>query len=309
MKVNKLQHVLAILVISIGFIGVFVLSNFITNSRPPLPEGYEDQDLALQSAKIKDFSLGFNGLLADWYWMRSLQYLGEKIEKSPDQNINIQNLRSLNPRLLYPLLDSATSLDPQYIAVYAYGAIVLPAIDDEQAIKITQKGIDNNPTQWRLYQHLGYIYWRLKNFEKAAETYDKGSKIAGAPPFMQLMVAQMKNQGGSRETSRKIYEQMLAEAQDTQTKKSAEIYLLKLDSDDELDAIRPILKSIKEKTGQCLQNWNQLFPLLRNVKLPNGKDFRIDSANNLVDPSDTPYILDSKNCDIKLSQNSTLPKF
>ena len=309
MKVNKLQHVLAILVISIGFIGVFVLSNFITNSRPPLPEGYEDQDLALQSAKIKDFSLGFNGLLADWYWMRSLKYLGEKIEKSPDQNINIQNLRSLNPRLLYPLLDSATSLDPQYIAVYAYGAIVLPAIDDEQAIKITQKGIDNNPTQWRLYQHLGYIYWRLKNFEKAAETYDKGSKIAGAPPFMQLMVAQMKNQGGSRETSRKIYEQMLAEAQDTQTKKSAEIYLLKLDSDDELDAIRPILKSIKEKTGQCLQNWNQLFPLLRNVKLPNGKDFRIDSANNLVDPSDTPYILDSKNCDIKLSQNSTLPKF
>jgi tetratricopeptide (TPR) repeat protein len=309
MKVNKLQHVLAILVISIGFIGVFVLSNFITNSRPPLPEGYEDQDLALQSAKIKDFSLGFNGLLADWYWMRSLQYLGEKIEKSPDQNINIQNLRSLNPRLLYPLLDSATSLDPQYIAVYAYGAIVLPAIDDEQAIKITQKGIDNNPTQWRLYQHLGYIYWRMKNFEKAAETYDKGSKIAGAPPFMQLMVAQMKNQGGSRETSRKIYEQMLAEAQDTQTKKSAEIYLLKLDSDDELDAVRPVLKSIKEKIGQCVQNWNQIFPLLKNVKLPNGKDFRIDPANNLVDPSDTPYILDSKNCDIKLSPNSKLPKF
>ncbi len=305
---NQLIISLAFVVISFGFI--FVLSNFIESNRPVLPEGYEDQDLSLQGAKLKDYSLGFNGLIADWYWIQSLQYIGKKVANSPIENaLNLENLRPLNPRLLYPLLDNATSLDPQYLAVYSYGAVVLPAIDPEQAIKIAEKGIANNPNQWRLYQHLGYIYWRLQQYEKAAETYQKGAQVADAPDFMRLMAAQMKNQGGSRETARQMYDQMLAQSTDTQTKESAKIHLLRLDSEDERDAIRPILQLFKEKTGRCVNNWSEIFPLLKSVKLPNGKDFRIDKSNNLVDPSDSPYILDTANCNIQLNPTSKLPKF
>ncbi len=96
--------------------------------------------------------------------MRSLQYIGEKVVKSSNETLNIENLTALNPRLLYPLLNNATTLDPQFMEVYAYGAVVLPAIDKEQAIKFTEKGITDNPSEWRLYQQLGYIYWRLGNF-------------------------------------------------------------------------------------------------------------------------------------------------
>ena len=305
---NQLILSSAFIVISFGFI--FVLSNFIETNRPSLPADYEDQDLLLQGAKLKDYSLGFNGLIADWYWMQSLQYIGKKISNSPvEMNINLENLRPLNPRLLYPLLDNATSLDPQYLAVYSYGAVVLPAIDSEQAIKIAEKGIVNNPNEWRLYQHLGYIYWRLKNYEKAAETYEKGSQITNAPDFMRLMAAQMKNQGGSRETARQIYEQMITQSSDTQTKESAKIHLLRLDSEDERDVIRPVLQLFKEKTGRCVSNWGEIFPFLKSVKLPNGKDFRIDKSNNLVDPSDSPYILDTANCNIQLNPASKLPKY
>ncbi len=163
-----------------------------------MPEGFEDEDLALQGAKLKGYALGFEGLIADWYWMRSLQYIENKVVKSPDETLNIENLTALNPRLLYPLLDNATTLDPQFMAVYAYGAVVLPAIDKEQAIKLTEKGIADNPNEWRLYQQLGYIYWRLDNFEKASLVYTEGAKIVGAPPFMSLMAAKMKSEGQSR---------------------------------------------------------------------------------------------------------------
>lgn len=304
---NSKQLIASLAAVLIGFGLVFVLSNFVKTNRPAMPEGYLDEDLALQGARLKGFSLGFEGLIADWYWMQSLQYIGDKIVKS-QADINLENLQPLNPRLLYPLLDTATDLDPQFLTVYSYGAIVLPAINPEQAIRIAEKGIANNPSEWRLYQHLGYIHWRLRNYEKAAEVYAEGAKIEGVPPFMKMMAAQMKSQGGSRETARVMYQQMFEDAQDSQIKEVAANRLAELESLDERDAIRTVLNNFKEKYNRCPNNWSEIFPLLKSVRLPNGKDFRIDKSNRLVDPSGVPYILDRSACDINLDPSSKIPQ-
>lgn len=299
------QTIAATAVILFGFTAVFFLSSFIEKNRPSLPAGFEDEDLALQGANLKGYTLGFEGLIADWYWMRSLQYIGDKLVKSPDETLNIENLTALNPRLLYPLLDNATTLDPQFIAVYDYGAVVLPAIDKEQAIKLTEKGIADNPSEWRLYQQLGYIHWRLGNFEKAASVYNDGARIADAPPFMSLMSAKMKSEGKSRDTARAIYQQMVAESNDARVKDNAALRLLQLDSLDERDAIRAVLETFKSKNNRCANSWREILPLLQTVKLSNGKDFRLDASDNLVDPSDVPYILDKENCEASLDKEKT----
>lgn len=288
-----------------GFIGVFVLSNHLEKIKPPLPEGFEDADLALQGAKLKGYSLGFEGLVADWYWMQSLQYIGKKVLDSKDENINLENLTALNPRLLYPLLDNATDLDPQFLAVYEYGAVVLPAIDPQQAVRIAEKGIENNPNQWQLYQHLGYIYWKLKDYEKAAETYAQGAIVKDAPDFMRLMAAKMKTEGGSREIARAIYRQMFEESGDRRVKETAELRLLELDSLDERDAVNTILREFREKNNRCPNSFREIFPLLQTVELPGGKDFRIDKSNNLVDPSGAPYILNKQTCLVELDKEKT----
>ena len=174
-------------VIVAGFAAVVPLSGYISSVRPQLPEGYEDTDLTVKGSHLKGFAFGMEGLLADLYFMRSLQYIGEKILRSKAETINIDDLRDLNPRLIYPFLDTATSLDPHFVAAYSYGAVILPAIDKEKAIELASKGIANNPNEWRLYQHLGYIYWKLGRYDEAAETYEKGSNIAGAAPFLKIM--------------------------------------------------------------------------------------------------------------------------
>ena len=306
MSPKQSKHTIAgFAVIVVGFVCVFFLSSFIEKNRPPLPPGFEDEDLALQGAKLRGFSFGFEGLIADWYWMRSLQYIGDKVVNSPDETVNIENLSALNPRLLYPLLDTATTLDPKFTAVYEYGAVVLPAIDKEQAIKFTEKGIADNPSEWRLYQHLGYIHWRLGDFENAAKVYTEGARIAGSPPFMSLMAAKMKSEGKSRDTARAIYSQMIAESDDTRVKDNAALRLLQLDSLDERDAVRSVLQNFKIKNNRCAGSWREILPLLVSVKLPENKDFRIDEANNLVDPSGAPYILDRENCDVLLDKEKT----
>ncbi|MGC2236486.1 MAG: hypothetical protein WA584_10015 [Pyrinomonadaceae bacterium] len=304
MKSNSTKTFIAIAVIVFGFAAVFVLSNFLEKAKPPLPEDYVDRDLALQGAKLKGFSFGLEGLAADWYWMQSLQYIGDKVVASRE-NINLENLNSLNPRQLYAYLNTATDLDPHFMAVYSYGAVVLPAIDASQAIKIAEKGIANNPNEWLLYQQLGYIYWRLGNYEKAAEVYTQGSQVADAPTFMKMMSAKMKLEGGSRETAREIYRRMFEESDDKQVKETAEIRLLELDSLDERDAIRAALQNFKQKSGRCANNFQEILPLLINVKLPAGKDFSVDSSKNLIDPTGAPYVLNKETCDVELDKVNT----
>jgi tetratricopeptide (TPR) repeat protein len=310
MQSESIKNYISIAIIVFGFVAVFALSNFLETNRPEMPEGYADEDISIQGEKLKGYMFGTEGLAADWYWMRSLQYIGEKLANSKQKAIDLGDLRPLNPKLLYPYLDNATTLDPQFMAAYSYGAVVLPAIDSELAVKFIEKGMKDNPDEWRLYQHLGYIYWRSKNYGKAAEVYEKGSKIKDAPPFMKAMIATVQNEGGSRETARKIYQQMLDETEDTNIIENAKIRLLQLDSQDETDAIRKTLQQFKEKTNRCANNLKEILPLLRNVKLPNGKDFRIDKQGNLVDPSDAPYLFDKEKCDVKLDIEKTkIPRY
>ena len=283
-----------------------LLSDAASANRVMLSETYEDSNLEFQGRRLKGFALGAEGLLADWYWIRSLQYIGAKIVRTDSAQLNIDDLTPLNPRLLYPMLDNATDLDPSFMAAYSYGAIMLPTIDASHAIALTEKGIKDNPNAWRLHQYLGYIYWRAEEFEKAAETYDAGSKIAGAPPFLKQMAAAMRAQGGSRDTARLIYSQMLAESEDRQSRESAQLRLMQLDSMDQLDAINAILK----QQPTCPTSLSPILSQLRNVRLPHDNEFKLNDRNELTDPTGVPYLFDRGSCTASVDQkNSSIPKF
>ena len=138
---GKKNAVISVLFVAVGFVGVYLVSSYVEANRINLPEAYEDEDLTLQGKRLRGYVLGADGLVADWYWMRSLQYIGGKIVKQDLNNLNLDDLTSLNPRLLYPMLDISTELDPHLIAAFTYGATVLPAIDAQKAIQLTEKGI------------------------------------------------------------------------------------------------------------------------------------------------------------------------
>lgn len=294
------ETVLPLAAAAVGLSVAIFLNGALERSRPQLPQDYSDSDLTFSSSGAKGFLFGAEGLAADWYFMRSLQYIGDKMIASQDKDINLDDLRDLNPRLLYPLLDNATSLDPHFIAAYSYGAVVLPAIDPKQAIDLVRKGIAANPDSWRLYQHLGYIYWKLKDYQKASETYEQGSQIAGAAPFMKLMAAAMKTEGGTRETARSIYREMLAGSDDEMVQITAQRRLKELDSLDEREAIDRVLSEFKERSGRCANSFGEVTSMLMAVRLPENRQFRVDKANRLVDPTDAPYLLDKENCRVKL---------
>jgi tetratricopeptide (TPR) repeat protein len=294
------RDVVLLSIILIGLACVVGLSQWIDSHRPPTNAVVEEEQLYLQGTTVRRISLGFNGLAADWYWMRSLQYVGGKLLNT-HENIRLDNMSPLNLKLLAPLLDAATTLDPEFMEPYEYAAVVLPGVNVENAIRIINKGIAANPAAWRLYQHLGYIYWQQKDFKAAAEAYGRGATIPGSPSWMEAMKAKMLAEGGSPATAREIYLHMYQEAGDEQVKEMARRRLMRLDSLDERDGLRKILAAYQLRSGRCPSSWREVEPVFRALRL------RVDASGAPLDPSDTPYVLDNTKCEVELDPKSEVP--
>ncbi|HKP70082.1 MAG TPA: hypothetical protein VJV05_12415 [Pyrinomonadaceae bacterium] len=297
----------SVALIAIGLACASVLTRYVESARPPLPSGYADQDLAVEGARLKGFVFGAEGLAADWYWMNSLQYVGNKISVVGLDNLNLDDLTPLNPRLLYPYLNNATDLDPHFIAPYTYGATLLPAIDPQQAIALTEKGIASNPDEWRLHQYLGYIYWKTGDYEKSSDVYRRGSEISGAPVFLRMMAARMKTEGGSRNMARDMYRQLRDDSQDNLSRQNAELRLMQIDSLDERDLLNAALSEYRNSNNRCATKWSEIFPIVQK-KAKSGPDLKFDRSNNFVDPSGEPYTINQGTCTTDLGSNTKVPR-
>ena len=298
MNNERLKSVTLGLVILVGMTCAALLVRWTDTLRPPVDPNVIDERLYLNDKTARRMSLGFNGLAADWYWMRSLQYVGKKLLGSTG-DISLDDLSVLNLKLLVPLLENATTLDPEFIEPYEYAAIVLPAINAEQAIRLTQKGIDANPNAWRLYHHLGYIYWRQGRYELASETYGRGAQIPGAPAWMEAMKAKLLDDGGSRSTAREIYTRMYEQSNEADVKAMANKHLMRLQSLDERDGLRKLFTTYKARTGKCPDSWRELEPLFRTLRIP------VDQSGAPLDPSGAPYVLKAGACEVELDWKQT----
>lgn len=275
--------------------------------KPELPDEIKESDLTFQGRRLRGFVLGGEGLLADWYWMQSLQYIGGKLV-AYEGDINLDDLRPLKPRLLYQYLENATDLDPHFYAAYAYGAVVLPAIDNMQAIALIKKGIANNPDKWRFYQYLGYIYWRLGDYRAASEAYSRGAEIPDAPAFMLEMSAAMKSRGGERETARAIYRQLYENAEDAKARENALLRLYEIDANEQLEAVNAALTERFRKSGKCTSGRSALIELLRTINLPPGNEIKINASGMPVDPTGVAFQFDQLLCRMAIAPESKIPK-
>ena len=292
--------------LAVGLVAVVLLAHLIDRDRRDTGARFSEEGLYLNGPTAKRLTFAFNGLAADWYWMRSLQYVGRKIVNYEDQHegrVNFGSLSSLDLRLLPELLRVSTTLDPQFMAPYEYGAVILPEINSDYAISLLNEGIAANPRAWRLHQHLGYIYWKRNDYNKASEVYTAGAKLPGAPAWMAALSARMKAEGGSRDAAREMYRHLYEASNDEAVKEMVTKQIMRLDSLDERDTIRRALADYRTSSGLCASSWRDVTAGLRAARL------QIDPASGApLDPSNTPYRLSKDGCDVGLDENTKVPK-
>src|SRR5205085_325218 len=72
--------------------------------RPPQDPFASYEELYVRPETARRMSLSFNGLVADWYWLRSLQYVGRKVDAYRG-DFTLDDMRPLGIRNLGALLD------------------------------------------------------------------------------------------------------------------------------------------------------------------------------------------------------------
>jgi tetratricopeptide (TPR) repeat protein len=195
---------------------------------------------------LKRASLGYDGLLADIYWTRAVQYFGNRHHNAAESY-----------DLLAPLLEITTHLDPHLTVAYQFGASFLApdppqgAGQPERAIQLMEYGIQNNPDDWKLYYNLGFVYYMdIKDYGKAAAAFARGSQVRNAHPFLKVLAAQMAQHAGEFETARMLWNATYQATNDRLIRENAYKHLRALRVDEDVTHLQQEVTRFGQRTGR-----------------------------------------------------------
>lgn len=247
--------------------------------------------LYLPSPKIlKRLSLGYDGLLADIYWTRAVQYFGSKHVDG-----------SAHFDLLAPLLEITTALDPHLLAAYQFGSTFLApkppngAGMPQRAIALEEFGIQNNPNEWRLYYDLGFVYYtELKDYAKASDAMAAGSRVPNAHPLLKLLAAQMAQHAGELQTARMLWEPYLS-SKDRDIRANAISHLRAIKVEEDVANLEKAVNSYQERTGRMPASFAEMaragmFPGVPVDPLGVPYSITTDGHVFVQDPDDLPFL-------------------
>jgi tetratricopeptide (TPR) repeat protein len=277
----------AALVLVAALVGSAACLTGVREARYPAPV-VDDQSLYLTSgAAARRLTMGYNALAADLYWIRAIQHYGDvKLRLARERGQPAGPRGDAPPPAydrLHPLLDLATTLDPEFNIAYRFGAIFLAeaypggAGRPDLAIALLEKGIRARPDKWEYMQDIGFVhYWWLHDYQAASRWFDRASQVEGAPWFLRSLAATTLAEGGDRRSSRLMWQTILASAENDWLKGDAERRLRQLDAADFVESLQRVVDRHAEATGQRASDWRTL---IRDGVLPGVP----------TDPTGTPY--------------------
>jgi hypothetical protein len=252
-----------------------------------LPAGVTGNLLYVQSGELaKRVALSYDSLAADMYWIRVLQHYG-RTKLSTETNKQYD--------LLFPLLDLTTTLDPRFDIAYRFGAVFLAEAPPsgpgraDQAIALLEKGLREQPGNWEFAQDIGFVYyWWMQDYAMAAEWFKRGGGMPGAPNWLPALAAVTLARGGSRESSRQLWQQVLQDAEVEWLRTQARFRLAQLDAMDQMAALDRLLRTYDERSGTQARSWLELIRagVLAGVPVdPEGHPYQINQATGAVELS------------------------
>jgi hypothetical protein len=272
------------------------------------PKANIEDALYIDSPKVvKRASLGFNGLMACIYWTRTVQYFGHR-HFNRDQSYNE----------LAPLLEITTALDPHMVPAYELGASFLApppptgAGDPASAIQLMEYGIKNNPDDWHLYYDLAFVYYtELKDYRKASETFERGSKVPNAHPFMKIMAAQTAEHAGDLSTARMLWSATFETSKEKDIQLNALEHLRSIRVDEDVTALQAVVERFRQQEGRIPSSMAELATAehLPGIPVdPDGKAYRLSPEGQVLvqDPDNFSFITKGTPAGY---QRTSMPKF
>ncbi len=161
------------------------------------------RELVAPPLSIKYFTFGYNHVIADSLWIRSLQDF-DYCEKSLSKNL------CTGKGWLYQMLNLITDLSPKFRIAYSAGGIALTVIisDIEGASRFFDKAVLEFPNDWViLYKAAYHCIFEEKNLSKAASLAERAAQH-GAPDWVYSLAARLYTEGGRREWAQRMVQEL-----------------------------------------------------------------------------------------------------
>lgn len=206
-------------------------------------------------------ALGFEALLADYYWLQALQVLG-----GAEGGVGGQ------APLLGRLVDVATRVDPWVDHPYRFAAVWLTDTPESvrAANRLLERGIAYHPLDWRNRYHLGFnLFFFLGDDLAAAEVLEGALGLDGVPDYLGGLVARLRAERGGLGTAADFLTGMARQAHDPYAEAA---YLKALDEVQTERAARRLDRAraaFIERRGRDIERVEDLLagpdPLLRRL--------------------------------------------
>jgi len=142
-----------------------------------------------EAAHAQLWSLGFDTVLADYYWLQALQLVGG------ERGDTAQHIAMIGE-----MVELITTLDPWGGGPYRFAAIWMT--DSKQSVRtanrLLERSIAHIPTDWRSRYYLGFNYFfYLEENGKAADAFEAALGLEGVPRYLGALAARLRmNEGG-----------------------------------------------------------------------------------------------------------------
>lgn len=168
---------------------------------------------------VRVAALGRARLAADICWLEAVQYYGK--HRRTDQRYDYAET----------LFRTLTDLDPGFENAYVFGALVLhgDAQAPRAAYALLDKGIERNPSSWRLaFEHGFLAYLESKNSDVAVRYLSQAARLPGAPPWVGRLAAFAATKAGDRDLSLEMWRKVLESSENDEVRRIARTRLREL---------------------------------------------------------------------------------
>jgi len=187
-----------------AFITTVVLVSLIHFSGERLKNvGDKSRELLAPPSDIHYFTFGHREILADFFWIRSIQDFDYCEKKLAEQLCKGNSW-------LYQMLDVITDLSPYFRMAYSAGSMALTVIisDIEGASKFFDKAVVHFPSDWRiLYRAAYHAIYEEKDQAKAASLVERAAKN-GAPDWVNALAGRLYSEAGKTELAERLAQEL-----------------------------------------------------------------------------------------------------
>ncbi|MEW6203128.1 MAG: hypothetical protein AB1546_14210 [bacterium] len=238
------------------------------------------------------FSLGFDQIISDYFWIKAVTFsesdMIDKVLILTDEQmhdaLHSQVQSETGNKIVYQYLELATHFDPKFIYAYEFGGTILAWDGDvELANNLLERGLKENPKEWKLAYYLGFNhYFFLKNYIETIRWFKEVNKI-NPSKIREGTIASLYLFADRVDTALKLLETLYKTAKDTDTR---EYYAEKIRYflvEKHLKFLNQAIKVYNEIYHQPPEKINDLLDsgIITNIPVePFGGEYMIDHTDH-----------------------------